>query len=265
MLSEQTDPEKVLATLRRAPLSNVVLLKFLTARSEGSSVYQLVRRDRVATLLVLDHAFSEFDLETYPDASASAIIASDAPELTRRLLTFVPRDRGLVFKLCSDDDWAVVGEEFPLERRTSFLSYTSTDFEPLDETATIGTTTAEAAFHLFAVQGHSAEWLRPLVDSGQAFSSAAEDDGKILSACFAFQVDGEIWEIGGVYTLPEARGRGLARRVVRAALAELKRRNLVSRYQAEETNLASIGLAESLGMTRFLTLTHYLSVEVGGE
>jgi len=31
----------------------------------------------------------------------------------------------------------------------------------------------------------------------------------------------------------------------------------LSRYQVSEDNGASIGVAESLGMKRFLTLTHY--------
>jgi GNAT superfamily N-acetyltransferase len=265
MLSAQTDPDQILTTLRRRPLANVVLLKFLTSRPDGVRVHQLVSGDRVATLLLIDHAFSEYDLATYPDAHASAIIASDEPEMTRSLLPFVQRDRVLVFKLGSDDDRVIVEEAFPMERRTSFISYTSTDFSLTGETARIGTAAADAPFHLFAAQGHRAAWLQPLMERGEAFTSTAEVDGECLSGCFAFKIDGDIWEIGGVYTLPEARGRGLARGVVQAALAELKRRGLVPRYQVEDTNLPSSRLAEALGMTRFLTLTHYISATVAGR
>jgi hypothetical protein len=46
---------------------------------------------------------------------------------------------------------------------------------------------------------------------------------------------------------------------VQGALSELARRRLISRYQVAEANTPSIRLAQSLGMTQFLTLTHYMS------
>jgi RimJ/RimL family protein N-acetyltransferase len=83
------------------------------------------------------------------------------------------------------------------------------------------------------------------------------EQGDVLAACFAFEIDDPLWEIGGVYTKPAHRGRGLAKRVVQAALAELRRLERLPRYQVSEDNGASIGVADSLGMQRFLTLTHY--------
>ncbi|KQV31568.1 hypothetical protein ASC97_19595 [Rhizobium sp. Root1203] len=265
MLAVQTDPNTALEVLRRAPLRNVVLLKFLQACPGGSRVYQIVRGSCAATLLIFDHRFSDFDRETYPQASASAIISSDHPDLTRELLGFVPQGESLVFKLSSDADRGVVAEKFVLERRFAFLSYTSAGAIPLDARAKIGTTCAAAPFRLFEEQGYCAEWLGSLINAGRAFTSVVEEAGKALAACFAFQVDGAVWEIGGVYTLPEERGRGLASRVVHAALAELERAGRVPRYQVAETNLASIRLAEAVGMTNYLTLTHYMTVGGGNR
>jgi RimJ/RimL family protein N-acetyltransferase len=259
MRSEHAISDTVLAVLRRAPLDNVVLLKFLLAAPEAATVHQIVRGDDAATVLLLDHRFSDFDRETYPAASASALIASNRPELTRDLLAFVPREQTLVFKLASQADRLVVAEEFPLERRTAFLSYTATAMAPLDAGADIETTTAETPFELLAAQGHSAEWLGPIIESGRAFISVLRDGPRPLSACFAFQIDGAVWEVGGVYTQPQERGKGLAYRVVHRALAELQRRGHVARYQVADENTASIRLAETLGMKRYLTLTHYLS------
>jgi len=74
-----------------------------------------------------------------------------------------------------------------------------------------------------------------------------------------FRSTGRFGEIGGVYTVPARRGEGLGSRAVRTSLAELARRACVPRYHVAEENTASIRLAETLGMTRFLTLTHYLS------
>ena len=62
----------------------------------------------------------------------------------------------------------------------------------------------------------------------------------------------------GVVTQPDQRGRGLGARVVGPALDELARRGLLARYQVHEENIASIRLAESLGMQPLLRLTHYL-------
>jgi RimJ/RimL family protein N-acetyltransferase len=248
-----------LEVIRRDSLRNIVLLKFLRTLPGSPIVHQIVRGDDAATLLVVDHRFSPFDQEAYPTASASVVIASDHPGLTRELLTFVPRGQTLIFKLASETDRLVVAEEFPLEKRTAFLSYTSTEILPIKAGARIEVTSTEAPFHMFAAQGHSAEWLGPLIESGRAFISLIAKGGKALSACFAFQIDGAIWEIGGVYTLPEERGRRLAFCVVHTALAELARHGHVPRYQVAEDNVASIGLAESLGMTHFLTLTHYHS------
>jgi RimJ/RimL family protein N-acetyltransferase len=45
---------------------------------------------------------------------------------------------------------------------------------------------------------------------------------------------------------------------VRTALAELGGRGLLPRYQVHDDNIASIRLAESIGLTRFLEITHFL-------
>lgn len=256
---EQTAPHKVLEVLRRDPLKNVVLLKLLNAAPSDAIVHQVVRGNDAATLLVVDHRFSSFDREAYPEARASVIISSDRPELTREVLTSAPRGQNLVFKLANEADRFVVAEEFPLERRTAYFSYTSTETVANDQGVKIRANAVEAPLPLFAAQGHRARWLAPLMASGRAFASVIEKDGEALSACFAFELDGGIWEIGGVYTLPEERGKRLASRVVRAALGELARRGHIPRYQVAEENVASIRLAEALGMTRCLTLTHFFS------
>jgi GNAT superfamily N-acetyltransferase len=58
-------------------------------------------------------------------------------------------------------------------------------------------------------------------------------------------------------TAPSHRRRGLGARVVRTALAELAERGLIPRYQVEAHNTPSIGLAETVGPTPFLTIVHY--------
>lgn len=249
-------PEQAYRVLWRDPLKTVVLLKFLLAHPLGATVYQAVRSGRAATLLVLEHRVSSYDRQTYPAARASAVISSDDPALMRELVTAVSPDDRLISKLANDKDRQAVSERFALARLTAFHSYTASKHDPVAPEAGIGEG-ADAPFDLFEAQGHETEWLRDRLASGRAFTSVVRQRDEVLAACFAFQIGGPIWEIGGVYTQPEHRGRGLAKRVVRAALAELRRLERLPRYQVSEDNGASIGLAESLGMERFLTLTHY--------
>jgi ribosomal protein S18 acetylase RimI-like enzyme len=68
-----------------------------------------------------------------------------------------------------------------------------------------------------------------------------------------------VWEIGGVHTIPSARRRGLARRVVQTALATLLATGRTPRYQVEATNTASIQLAEALDLAVCLRFEHYTS------
>jgi hypothetical protein len=58
-------------------------------------------------------------------------------------------------------------------------------------------------------------------------------------------------------TAPLHRRRGFATRVVYGALAKLSVRALIPRYQVEEHDTASIGLAGSVGLAPFLTIVHY--------
>jgi RimJ/RimL family protein N-acetyltransferase len=252
-------PTSVLETLRRKPLGNAVILKFLQNSPESVTGYHIAGNAETATMLVIDNRWNDFDRETYPTATSTALISSDNPTLTQALVEILPRNETLVFKLTNEMDRDVIAQQFPLERQRALLSYSTRTHVARDESIAINWTSKQAPFELFAAQGHSQSWLAPLIDNGRAFTCAFEENGKALSACFAFQIDDTIWEIGGVYTLPQARRRKLAKSVVSAAMAKLVQSNLLPRYQAEDTNTPSIQLAESLGMTRCLTLTHYLS------
>src|SRR5262249_29825407 len=142
-------------------------------------------------------------------------------------------------------------------RRTRYLSFTSATAFPVDRQVALGNTASDAMFEMFRKQGYSRDWLQPLLNADRAFTCALQGEAEPLSACFAFENYKQVWEIGGVVTLPPHRGQGLGSRVVRAALGELTRRGLLPRYQVTEDNLLSIGLARSIGMAPFLNLTLY--------
>ena len=252
-----TSVQDVVDELARDPLRHIVLLKQLLAHPEHVKIYRLSESTGAATLVVLDVSVSPYDRQTYPRATVAALISSDRPELTASLMSHVPRGVGVVFKLSREADLAPVELQFAVERRMAFVSFTSTGTFEQAASVRITTDPGDTTLRLFEAQGHGRSWLEPLLRSGKAFACVLERDGETLSACIAFENYGPVWEVGGVITVPSHRGRGLGRSVVRTALAKLSERALIPRYQVEEHNKASIGLAQSVGLAPFLTIVHY--------
>lgn len=249
----------VAEALEREPLRNIVLLKHLEAYPDHTTVHRVERANGAATMVLLEVAASAYDLRTYPGARYAALISSDGPDLTRELIEAVPRKEGVVFKLSSDADRDVVASSFPhLQRTTAVLSFTSGTEFTRDEAVRTTTKPSDAVFAYFESQKHGRGWLEPLLQADRAFTTVIGPDDQPDAVCFAFENYRRIWEIGGVFTPPEARGRGYAARVVRTALAELGVRRLSPRYQVHDDNIPSIRLAQSIGLALFLETTHFL-------
>ena len=244
--------------LSSEPLRHIVLLKQLLAYPDSVRVHRVAGAAGTAMLVALDVAASSYDRQTYPGAALAAFISSDDPDLTASLLRHLPRDVGIVFKLSGEADLAPVAAQFPVERRTAFVSFSSAaTFQP-DPGIRVTSRPGDAAFRLFAEQGHERSWLEPMLRAGSAFACVAgDDDDETPSACIAFENYGSVWEVGGVVTAPAQRRKGHAARVVGTALAELSARRLTPRYQVEEHNTASIRLAQTIGLAPFLTIVHY--------
>ena len=134
--------------LERQPLRNIVLLKHIEAFREHVSVAQVSDGSDTATLVLLDTTGSIYDRETYPQAAFAALISSDHPRLTRRLLSSVPAGGNVVFKLASDDDRDVVAERFPISRATSFLSFTGDEHATFvaDSEVSVSTSASDVRF-----------------------------------------------------------------------------------------------------------------------
>ncbi len=252
------DKAEIIERLGADPLANVVLLKHLQAYPQHTRAFQQRSPAGTATLVLLDTAASDYDRKTYPTAAHAALIRSDDNGLTEALLSELPAEGSIVFKLGSPAELEVVDHRYLLVRKASFLSFTSPERVPSHDGVLVASSATDAMYALYCTQDHERDWLSPLLAAGRAFTCVIGSSGEPLSACFAFESYGRVWEIGGVVTRPDQRGRGLGTRVVSAALAELARRGLLARYQVHEDNIASIRLAESLGMKPLLRLTHYL-------
>jgi GNAT superfamily N-acetyltransferase len=249
--------QSVVDDLARDPLRNIVLLRHLLAYPEHSRIHRVSDATGAATLVVLDASVSPCDRQAYPHAAVAALISSDHPDLTAQLMRHLPRGVGIVFKLSRDADLAAVESQFAVKRRTAVVSFTSAG--PFEQSPDVQMTTApsDATFRLFASQGHDRAWLEPPLRNGTAFACVLERGGDALSACFAFENYGPVWEVGGVITAPSHRGRGLGAQIVCTVLAELTGRGLTPRYQVDADNAASIALARSVGLAPFLTIAHY--------
>ena len=256
-MTVRTSIQDVVNELARDPLRHIVLLKHLLAYPAHARVHRVADEMGTATLVLLDASASPYDRATYPRAAVAAFISSDHPALTASLLSHVPRGVGIVFKLSRDADAVSVQSQFAVERRTAFVSFTSTGAVERAAGVRITIEPDDATLERFAAQGHERSWLWSLLRSGRAFSCVVERGRDTLSACVAFEICGRVWEVGGVVTVPSHRRRGFGARVVRTALAELAERALIPRYQVETHNTALIALAESLGLAPFLTVVHY--------
>jgi RimJ/RimL family protein N-acetyltransferase len=256
--------DDIVRILARDPLRNIVLLKHLEAFPDHTRVHHLAHGSNTATLVLLETAANAYDRATYPAASYAALISSDDPALTGRLLGAIPSNVGVVFKVAGEADGAAIAGRFAVERTAEFWSFTST--APFDDADTrLTRAPSEAAFDLFAAQGHQRNWFEPLLRDDRAFACVIGPQQQPYAVCFAFGNYDKVWEIGGVVAPLEYRGRGYASRVVRKALAELARRRLTPRYQVDRNNGPSIRLAESLGLRRFLTITHFLHLPLADK
>ncbi|HEY2595240.1 MAG TPA: GNAT family N-acetyltransferase [Chloroflexota bacterium] len=82
-------------------------------------------------------------------------------------------------------------------------------------------------------------------------------DGRVVSACVSSREDergGEAW----VQTLPEARGRGYARQTTAAWAHALQDAGKLPFYSFSDDNVASAGVASSLGLRVYLRDVGYL-------
>jgi GNAT superfamily N-acetyltransferase len=259
---EQSSPASVqqaITFLSRAPLRNIVLLKMLHAYPEAIRCYFAAEGSEAGVLLLLPTQASSFDRQAYPATEYVVLLTATGPEVGQRLLPHLPVGCNLVFKFMDRADRAVVETRFSLRRVTAFLSYTSrpaSRFSPWPE-VDISDRPEAACLALFETQGYEPEVVRRACAGGHGEAVALRRNGDPLSVCFTFCNFGEVWEIGGVYTRPDERRRGHARKVVETALHTLLQQRRIPRYQVHEENRASISLAEALGLELFVSMEHY--------
>jgi ribosomal protein S18 acetylase RimI-like enzyme len=252
---------KILSFLNHDILRHIVHLKMLRAYPGAIQCFYHEADASVGVLMLLETSASPFDAQTYPSTRYVVLPTVTGEQAAHVLLAYVPSDCDLVFKLI--DEWAAAAviDRFHPARQTAFLSYTSRArrFSRAPEVRISGQPD-DLCLPLFAANGYSAEEMRTYFERG-AFSLTVYDVGEWRSpvaAGFCFPNFEPVWEIAGLRTVEGHRRKGYARKVVRTALAELRDRGAIARYQVRDDNRPSIRLAEAVGLERFLVTEHFL-------
>jgi RimJ/RimL family protein N-acetyltransferase len=257
-----TPIQSALAFLSTNMLRNIVLLKMLTLFPDALECHYCEDHTGAGVLLQLPTQVFSFDRQTYPSAQYVVLISATSQTMLRRLMAFVPQGVPLVFKLLNDADRQAVAEQFALRRAMAFISYTTPAGRHFATSGIVRVSEDidEQCFALYAAQGHSREDMASYFTAGTALAFTIYRDTRPIAACFAYPNFGSVYEIAGVYTIPSARQKGYAQLLVESALHTLALRQSIPRYQVHEDNIASIQLAEKIGLRRFVTMEHWLTL-----
>jgi GNAT superfamily N-acetyltransferase len=253
------DNRKVQNYLKRDPLKHIIHLKTLNTYPHDVETFYAACGEAQGVLLLLPTVISPYDLQTYPASHYLVLPAADDLAVSRQLLDHVPSHVPLVFKFIDTVIESAARERFNLERVGAFHSYTSVPGATYQagEDVVVSPRLDTRLLPLYSYNGYDPVFVQSHFAARRAFSCTIYDLAEPVSTCLVYQNYDTIWEIGAVYTQPGYRARGLASQVVVAALDQLLVDHCIPRYQIFEQNVASQGLAEAIGLRRFLTVTHF--------
>ena len=258
-MTHMTTQQAVITFLKQDALRNIVPLKMLTAHPDAIETHYHEADAEAAALLLFPTSAFAYDRATYGDLDLVVILAATTPAAATPLLPQIPQHKKLIFKLMDNGIRDLLAKSFTLQRVTAFLSFTATtpdQFCPHPAVA-VANQVDTRLYSLFAQQGYSVDEVARFFADGQARTFARYEAGEAVAACFTYQNFARIHEIGGVYTLPTHRRQGYAQQAVVTAVHSLLSRGYWPRYQVHEINRPSIALAEQIGLTPFVTVTHW--------
>lgn len=260
--------------LRQDLLRNIVPLKMLAAHPEAIDIYYAQNNSGSCLLLLFPTTTFAYDRQHYAQDDYIAILAGTTGQvysdsqaeqrIVEQLLSHIPSDKRIVFKLPAGSIREALTEQLPLRRVTAVRSYTATaeHVYPMNEAVCESDQLDERLFPHLATFGHDRQDLDHLFRSAGTrsftlYRTIAGGNSVPLAACFTYENFEQIHEIGGVVTIPEERRKGYAKRVVEHTVATLLQRDLLPRYQVHEENVPSVRLAEQVGLTLFVTTEHW--------
>ncbi|MFE5320321.1 GNAT family N-acetyltransferase [Paenibacillus sp. NPDC056579] len=240
-------------------LENITLLKMLETYGDRMECKFMERERDWGLLLSLPIQLSLYDRKTYPECEAIILVSGSDPNSIAPLVEALPQYRPIIFKVQNDAYRQVIATKFSLELKRAFHTYSCREpirHMQLDDVAEEDRYQDKLA-ELWIRNGYEAGELQRMFDAG-ARSYSIYELGEPVSTCLTCCIYGMVWEIGAVFTKESYRGKGYAKKVVSAAVNRLLNEQSVPRYQVVNDNAASIQLAESLGLSREVTLQHYV-------
>jgi GNAT superfamily N-acetyltransferase len=258
-----TAQERALTFLKTKPLQHLVHLKFLHLYGDHLECWCVNEGADTGVLLNYPPELVSWDSSAYSVASRVFMPAASNVAMAQKLCEAViaqTNDYPIVCKFCDTNTRQVFAQAFHLQPTQTVISYTTSllNVPAATDDVVISHQLDERNLKLYLENGYSVDELKKYFAEGAMAFTLYEQDEPLCS-CMIYQNFGDVWEIGGLNTVERARRKGYARQVVNAALKEILNRGWIPRYQAQETNLASLRLAESLGMTVCLRFEHYLA------
>ena len=260
--------EKILAYLNMNRLKHLVHLKYLNLYSEVISRHYIAQKDQVGLLLSYPTHAVSWDRHLYPESKYVLLPTASDRTMAAQLLSAVQQQFStgtpLVFKFCDTLTKSVFEEGYALHYADAYLSYTADPdavFALPDQVVCRSELTGDCAA-LYITNGYDREDLNGYFAHGAMSFTIYEqvlEHQTAVCSCMVYQNFENIWEIGGVHTIPAARRRGLARQVVSAALHTLLQQGKTPRYMASAKNTASIQLATTLGLRLCLRFEHFIA------
>lgn len=242
------------AILASDPVNHVMALKFLSLLGDRSDGGLIEREGRWATWFHYRPALFPFDAHLYGGRSQIVYWNANDAELALESVARLPA-AGLV--KVSTDPCLTLAQQLWLEAN-SFLWYSChRPVPPGDHPVEGFSEPIEDLVALSAENGYSPAALAEQQNRGCRWF-VARLDGVVEALCYVQPNYGDIWEVSGVLTRERARGRGLAKAVVAAAVNDLVGRGLTPRYFVHDQNAASLGVARSLGLQERGRTKHFL-------
>jgi GNAT superfamily N-acetyltransferase len=247
---------QAIAYLERDAMLHAAHLKLLgahpkAARAEPIHDAQGILRGACVSLPV---AASAFDRESYPQCGLISMPVCDDPQLLLQAIGSQPQAR-TVWKMFPELA-AVLSSPLRLRRVTAYVSLTGAVTAPDDPLVRSSTHPPLAWQRLMPIV--SAQTLT----TGVHFAGGDDVGQAAVCVARAWPIHGDIWEVGGLFTAPQSRGRGWATRVVRTAVSYLGDRGLRVRYVAREDLAESLAVARRVGLHELSRLEAWVPADL---
>lgn len=252
--------QSVITWLSKNKLANVNPLKILQQYGSKVTLHWQETGQGAMAVIVLKTADSHSFASLYPQTKLVMYVISDWPVMIHQVLNSYQTQLPFVVVFSDETVKSEAETVFDLEFKRSYLSYTANQLLANDqlEQVSVNDGIDPEAREAFFKNEYSDSELDRFVSWG-AKSVILKHVDQVTSACFIFPNYENVWEIAGLGTSEEFRHLGGSSAIICRAANYIREQGNSLRYQVDSTDTDSIKLAESLGLERFLVLSHYVA------